>query len=857
MRWTSRVALAMLLSLVASAAPAQAAEPLRAYTLTVKPSSLQKLAKAGFDVTEGVQGNQITVAASRRQLTTLKKLGLKPQLQRSGARVAPDYGPSGGYDVWRPYARPAYDLGGAPVPNLIDEMKQLAADNPGIVKLEKIGMSTGGVPDNDPSTDDANYTDPKPIYAVKVSHDAKSEPDGSKPAVLYSSTQHAREWLSTETNRRLMKLFIENYGQSGTAQDVNGDPIPGLTSDELTDLVNTRELWFVLVCNPDGYDYTFESPGTRLWRKNLRDNNGDGVFGAVDGVDPNRNFATHWGLDDEGSSSSPASETYRGAAPQSESETQALDGLMKRVNFEFNNNYHTFGPLLLYPFGWQVNTYAADDPLFRAIAGSDENPAIPGFNPGVGAELYITNGDTNDHAYTQYDTLSFTPELNGGDENAEAGAGGFIFQDVEADVEEQFELQVQFALDMARSADDPANLESHLGNTAPNFQVDTFDVSYGDPQTVQVSAKRELGDITLHWQIGGGEEQTAPTTEWKGGKRYGDEGDVYYHRVRGDVTGVSPGDNVKVWFTAEGAKSKAFTYTLASDSGAPVLILSAENYSGGSPAYADPSKPAYLSAYTDSLDALGVDFDVWDVDARGLKAPDPLGVLSHYAAIVWYTGDDFITRYPGQGPGTGAAKVANDLTIAVRDRLNEGGKVLLTGSESGEQYFGAFEYSQFGEPVASTDNGFCDPDPDIVEGCIPLSDDFFQYWLGGYVYVAGGGSDGTNAFPVEGVGPFDGIDFGFDPAGNQAGAGTALVTSSVLDPARFPWFASVGLAEYVRPGAAPYDPFTGDWYVYTGMADLAYRRLTKTVDLTGKTGGALDFQVSYDTEPDYDFGFVE
>src|SRR3954468_12525762 len=160
MRWTSRVAFAALLSL-AVAGPAHAAgAPLRAYDLTVKPSGLEDLAAAGFDVTEGVKGNHVTVAATPRQARRLIKLGFRPQLRatRGGGRVAPDYGPSGGYRVWRPYARQAYNLNGDEVPNLIDEMKQLAADNPGIVKLEKIGETAGG-PDDPATEDDDDYTE--------------------------------------------------------------------------------------------------------------------------------------------------------------------------------------------------------------------------------------------------------------------------------------------------------------------------------------------------------------------------------------------------------------------------------------------------------------------------------------------------------------------------------------------------------------------------------------------------------------------------------------------------------------------------------------------------------------------------
>ena len=40
------------------------------------------------------------------------------------------------------------------------------------------------------------------IIAVKLTQGASDTPDGTRPAVLYSATQHAREWISTEVNRK-------------------------------------------------------------------------------------------------------------------------------------------------------------------------------------------------------------------------------------------------------------------------------------------------------------------------------------------------------------------------------------------------------------------------------------------------------------------------------------------------------------------------------------------------------------------------------------------------------------------------------------------------------------------------------
>src|SRR5918992_5362436 len=414
-RWGLGAALAVLLTL-ALAVSASAAR-LDAYSVKLGGAKqLRVLKEQGFDITEGQRARSIEIVGTRGQIAKLRSTGVKAKRLvdrrgRSASRIAAAQA-ADGWQVWRPYARtdvPVSGSAGNPTANIKTQLENLARRYSHIADLDTIGHTLNGVP----------------IYAMKVTKDARRTRDGRRPAVLYSSLQHAREWLAGETGRRTLRMFLDNYGRRGTAIGTDNQPIEGVSSREITRLVQTRELWFILIANPDGYDHTF-TPNNRLWRKKLRDNNGDGRLTGIDGVDLNRNFPTKWNYDDEGSNTDASSETYRGTGPASEPETQAFLSLTRRVDFAYNKNDHTHGRLLLWPPGWQVDTRYADEPLMEALAGDDEKPGIPGFDPEVGAELYTTNGDTNDHLYSAHSTISFTPEGT-----PAASGSGFVFQDVE------------------------------------------------------------------------------------------------------------------------------------------------------------------------------------------------------------------------------------------------------------------------------------------------------------------------------------------------------------------------------------------------------------------------------------------
>ena len=835
---------------------------LQMYTVVADQAGAKAIKSGGYDIASVERGPggsvRLEIVAYPSQLAALEKFGTV-ELWRNDAGLTSTQlavqQAAAGYKVWR-------DYDGSD--GLRQYMYDLEAANEDILDLEVIGTTYGTDPQGD--GDDT----PREIIALRLSAgDVEGDgDDGSKPAVLYSSTIHAREWIATEVNRRLLEWFVKGWREE---------------KPDAVNILNTTELWFVLVQNPDGYQYTFDVD--RLWRKNLRDNDGVPGISSLDGVDGNRNFGEHWNYDDEGSGTITSDETYRGPRPFSEPESRAIRDLLIKVHPTYHISYHSFGQLLLYPFGFQVNTPSADDPIYVAWAGTDKKPAVQGFNPGVGADLYTTNGEQTDYAAAVQGALAITPELSeGNDEN------GFEFPDSDGEIQHEFNINKDFAVAAARSATDPDNPVSPVNIKTQPFYLNTalvdpqksfnpmsdftFAHSYnGASQPVQVLARRDLdndGDqdpVTLNYSINGGAPHEAETNEWNGGDRYGGPGDTYYRIMRGTVTDAPENSNVKVWFTGAGKTSDSFTFHVDKATANDVLILADTDYTGTSnfPAYTGgDGTPPFLSAYTDAVTASGRTYDVYNVDAMG-AAPDHLGVLLHYDAVIWYTANDLLSRIAGQPGGTGAETLADTMMLEVRAFLNEGGRLLYTGRHAGWQFANAFDYNPVSTPP------LCDAvDLEANDGCLFLSDDFLQYWLGAYIFIDDGGADADgDSFPVVGTAdPYGDPDT--DPwtinqsfaAGRDATNQSFITTSSILKPdtgnplTSYPQFTSTAPAQWETGVAGAFEPHGGLQYVYSQRADIRYQRLMNTFTPTGGDD-QLSFSISYDTEPDWDFVFVE
>lgn len=233
----------------------------------------------------------------------------------------------------------------------------------------------------------------RPILAFKISDNPNI--DENEPEVLYTSLHHAREPNSLMQMMYYMHYLLASYG----------------TDPEVTCLLDARELYFVPILNPDGYIFNeITNPtGGGMWRKNRRDNL-DGTFG----VDLNRNYAANWGFDNTGSSPNTGSDTYRGTSGFSEPETQAIRDYCNSREFRLTLNYHTFGNLLIYPFGYIPNLLTPDSNTYTAYAKLLTAENNYKFGTGVETVGYVTNGDSDDWMYSEQTTknkiFAMTPE---------------------------------------------------------------------------------------------------------------------------------------------------------------------------------------------------------------------------------------------------------------------------------------------------------------------------------------------------------------------------------------------------------------------------------------------------------------
>ncbi len=262
-----------------------------------------------------------------------------------------------------------------------DEILQVSNARPDIVSRFSVGLSYEG----------------REMWAVKISDNVGADED--EPEVLFIGQHHAREHITVEMTLYILHLLVDHYG----------------ADQQITDLVNSREIYIIFTTNPDGSEYDIATGSYRSWRKNRQPNAGSSYIGT----DLNRNYGYKWGCCG-GSSGFPSSETYRGAFAFSAPETQRIrDFIDSRVvggqqQIKTSITFHSYARLVLWPYGYTYTDVPSDmtqDDHDVFVAMGQAMAATNGYTPQQSSDLYITDGTTDDWAYGVHKIFMYTFEM--------------------------------------------------------------------------------------------------------------------------------------------------------------------------------------------------------------------------------------------------------------------------------------------------------------------------------------------------------------------------------------------------------------------------------------------------------------
>ena len=316
------------------------------------------LVSEGFDIGERAWADHVELFGTRTQALALSVSGYRviPEAVHTPAGPRPDDFPPG-YEDYHNYAE------------MVQDVQDVAAAHPDIAHVFSLGTSYEG----------------RDIIGIRISNDATD--NLHEPGVFFVGQHHAREHLTVEVVLGLIHMFAE-------------DP-------KLRSLVDTRQIYLVPSLNPDGSEYDIQSGNFVYWRKNRQ------PYQGIYGTDNNRNYSYRWGCCG-GSSSDPNSEVYRGPFPLSTPEDQAMANFMlAHRNVTTGISYHTYGELVLYPYGYTYQDIPPDMTVIdhsTFVAMAQEMGRTTGYTPEQSSDLYITDGDWNDWMYGALHRYPFTIE---------------------------------------------------------------------------------------------------------------------------------------------------------------------------------------------------------------------------------------------------------------------------------------------------------------------------------------------------------------------------------------------------------------------------------------------------------------
>jgi hypothetical protein len=251
------------------------------------------------------------------------------------------------------------------------------------------------------------------VGGIEIAPNVSYTNDG-RPIFLNMGTHHAREWPSGESTMEWAYDLLSGYGHdsrtTGLMQKVRNIVIPIVNPDGFSVSREAQPLGDFSTfdyemkrknCNPA--DATTEELRSGLCPQN--------PAGATRGTDINRNYGGFWG--GPGASTNWRSDTYRGAAPFSEPETQNIRELVSKRQITNLISNHTYSQLVLRPPGLLATGEPVDEPALARLGG--EMAAHNGYANIRSYQLYDTTGTTEDWSYWVTGGFGYTIEIGGGE----------------------------------------------------------------------------------------------------------------------------------------------------------------------------------------------------------------------------------------------------------------------------------------------------------------------------------------------------------------------------------------------------------------------------------------------------------
>ena len=301
-------------------------------------------------------------------------------------------------------------------------------------------------------------------------------------------------------------------------------------------------------------------------------------------------------------------------------------------------------------------------------------------------------------------------------------------------------------------------------------------------------------------------------------------------------------------------------------------MLAAEDYSGNPAAGSGQRRRATSSARTSSpttptRSTPPASATTSTTSTAWRTAPDPLGVLGHYDAVVWYTGDDYLTRRPDLTARTGTS--ASRSTRCSASAPSSTRAASCSTPASGPAY-GALERRPRRTPPGSrstatrprTPTRRVGPEREPDERRAVLNDDFLQYYLGAYLHIErrqhGEDDGGRRGLRTTWRGVRDA------PFTGSRGPTARTIRTHLHSRSRprcssrthFPLFDSA-IWRLAATGRRPFDPPTRPYYMFATPTTRPTSGCARRSTSRDATSGDLTFKFSSDPEPDCDFMVVE